>query len=65
MFHTNNKNMKAVHMCNEHTPNGGENAEVIEEIRSNNDNGIIAVANSEYNIHILTIIGQVVNIDSE
>jgi hypothetical protein len=52
-------------MCNEHTPNGGENAEVIEEIRSNNDNGIIAVANSEYNIHILTIIGQVVNIDSE
>ena len=54
-------------MYNEYTNNdcNEENNEVTEEQCETNDIGIVAVANAPYNIHCLTVIGQIVIIDSE
>lgn len=39
--------------------------EVTQEQHDENDIGIVAVANAPYNIHCLTVIGQIVVIDSD
>ena len=49
---------------NNEEENNHEN-EIPDEQCETNDVGIVAVANAPYNIHCLTVIGQIVIIDSD
>lgn len=60
----NNCNPHTYPVCGNNDDDTDDEVEIKVDGREADDVGVIAVANAPYNIHCLTVIGQIVSVDS-